>query len=509
VPSGECDGDGYAGAALPAELTAPPIGPLVVFGSDAGALGSLAEAERRPEVVDEPGDGWALWRVAHELRLAPDTAHLDDRRSRLGLAAALAAAALPPGPPAIGRITAAAFRLALDRWRAPEAMLRGPSREALAQEAGLWPVPSTRADGLPCGLDEEAWAALARAGRATRELFRMAAEGLAAGDTGAAGPAPGARPVLLAPPPPSGEPGESAEISRYLRLRLPLAAVPPPEPAAVAARLGGAFPWMEAAVTAVARELALAGLGREGVCRIPPLLLVGLPGSGKTHFARALAEACGLPLYRLAAPDPSAATHLAGIGRGWRSARPSAPLRAILEGGVRNPLMCIDDVDRAPTEDRNGAVSAVLLGLLEPESARRHEDPLLAVPTDLSAVNWVLTANSVDPLPDALLDRLLRIDVPPPPPSALPGVVSTMTDGIAAELGVDRDALPELPAAVHDTFTAAFAADRGALRRIRLGLRAALGAAALGADPLAAVQDALRPQAPSSIGFPRSATHAR
>jgi hypothetical protein len=84
-----------------------------------------------------------------------------------------------------------------------------------------------------------------------------------------------------------------------------------------------------------------------------------------------------------------------------------------------------------------------------------------------------------------------------------------MIDGIAAELGVDRDALPELPAAVHDTLAAAFAADRGALRRIRLGLRAALGAAALGGDPVAAAREALGPEVGTSIGFPRTATPAR
>jgi MoxR-like ATPase len=176
---------------------------------------------------------------------------------------------------------------------------------------------------------------------------------------------------------------------------------------------------------------------------------------------------------------------------------------------VRNPLLLVDDVDRAPADERNGTVPAVLLGLLEPESARDYEDPLLAVPADLSAVNWLLTANSVDPLPDALLDRLLRIEVPPPSPSALGGIVAAMTDGIAAELGIGRDALPELPAEVHHVLAEAFAADRGALRRIRLGLRAALGAAALGDDAVAAAHAALGVTTAPPVGFPRTATPAR
>ncbi|MGK7864673.1 hypothetical protein [Falsiroseomonas sp. E2-1-a4] len=105
----------------------------------------------------------------------------------------------------------------------------------------------------------------------------------------------------------------------------------------------------------------------------------------------------------------------------------------------------------------------MLLGLLEPESARRYEDPLLAVPPDLSSVKWVLTANSTD----------------------------------------------TLPGAVHGVLAEAFAADGGMLRRIRLGLRGALGPAALAGDPVAAARDALGPETAIAIGFHRAATPAR
>ncbi|MGK7866915.1 hypothetical protein [Falsiroseomonas sp. E2-1-a20] len=70
-------------------------------------------------------------------------------------------------------------------------------------------------------------------------------------------------------------------------------------------------------------------------------------------------------------------------------------------------------------------------------------------------------------------------------------------------------ALPPLPGAVHVVLAGAFAADGGALRRIRLGLRGALGAAALGGDPVAAARDALGPEAAVAIGFHRAATPAR
>jgi hypothetical protein len=482
----------------------------VVFSSDADAMAALTDAGLHHQVLDEPGDGWALWRVAHGLQPEFDTIHLNDLRSRAELAAALAAVALPPVPSDIQRITSAALRLALDRWLAPEAALSPSAREALAQGIGLSPVPSVRADGLPFGLPAEIRDALAGSGTLTVQLFRMVAGHLAARGGGDAHPSPLARPVLLASLPVSSEPGETVEIMRYRPLRDPVAAVPPPDPAAVGARLRSTFPWMGEAIAVVTRELALAALGTAGVCRIPPLLLIGPPGAGKTTLARALADACGLPLHRLAAPDTSAATQLGGLGRGWRSARPCMPLRAILEGGVRNPIICVDDVDRAPVDDRNGTVSAVLLALLEPESARGYEDPLLAVTADLSSVNWILTANSASGLPDALLDRLVRVDVPHPPLSALGGIVAAMLEAIAGELGVERAALPPLPAAVHRRLAEAFAADCSALRRIRLGLRQALGAAALGDDPVAAAHAALGLETISAaVGFPRTATLAR
>jgi hypothetical protein len=219
--------------------------------------------------------------------------------------------------------------------------------------------------------------------------------------------------------------------------------------------------------------------------------LHGPPGAGKSRFSRVLADACGLPLRRIAGPDASIVTVLAGNGRGWRAPQASAPVETIAALGVRNPIILVDDADRMPTGTHNGDPRAILLAFLERGTAQGYLDPLLAVPCDLAAVNWILTANATEPLGDALLDRLYRIEVPSPPATAVDTVLTGMMADIAAEVGIAPDGLPGLSDEVRAALGTAFAEEGTALRRVARALRAALGAQATGADPLAAAREVL------------------
>ncbi|MGK7870230.1 AAA family ATPase [Falsiroseomonas sp. E2-1-a20] len=492
-------------AAIGIDTTTLPRLPLVVFASDRLCLDILAAAHRRAETLPDGGGSSAVWRLALALSVAGE----GDDEGELAVRAAIAAAAAAfiaglPASSAAAPFTRAAASLALARGGTGNELPGDGELRGLAEMIGLWPVPALRPDGTPLGLSLEGQAALRGAGAVFRPLFEAAAIALAdSRPPGLVAPGP-ARPVLLAEPPFAAEDVERAAVDQYRVLLSPVVALPPPESAQVAAAVGRAFPWMDQAIQPLMREVALARLGGAAVCRLPALLLLGPPGVGKSRFCRAVAEGCGLPLLRLSAPEPSFVTELAGNGRGWRSVRPCAPMRAIATTGVRNPVLMLDDLDRAPTDDRYGTAAGVLLAMLEPETARSYLDPCLSVPVDISAVNWIATANSLAGIPDALLSRLLIVQVAPPPAEALAALLDAMRDDIAAEIDATPETLPALPDQARTLLRKAFS-DRGATpRNLRLALRAALGALALGEDPLPAMRLVLEPScAAIEVGFPR------
>lgn len=492
-------------AAIGIDTTILPRLPLVVFASDRLCLDILVEAGRRAETLPDGGHSSPVWGLALALGVAGE----GDGRAELAVRAAIAAtaAAFIAGLPATGTaapITRAAASLALAGWANGDERPGDKELRNLAEMIGLWPVPALRPCGTPLGLSLEGQAALRGAGAPFRRLFEAAVASLVTlcpPGLVASGPA---RPVLLAEPPFAAEDVERAAVDQYRVLLSPVVALPPPESAQVAAAVGRAFPWMDQAIRPLMREVALARLGEAAVCRLPALLLLGPPGVGKSRFYRAVAEGCGLPLVRLSAPDSSFVTELAGNGRSWRGARPCAPMRAIATTGVRNPVLILDDLDRAPTDDRYGTAAGVLLAMLEPETARSYPDPCLSVPVDISAVNWIATANSLTGIPDALLSRLLIVQVAPPPPDALAGLLDAMRDDIAAEIDAAPDTLPALPDQALTLLRHAFTDGGATPRNFRLALRAALGALALGEDPLPAMRLVLQPNfAAIEVGFPR------
>ncbi|MCW8087701.1 AAA family ATPase [Sabulicella glaciei] len=470
---------------VPRDVVPTIHGPVAYAASDQIARTRLAgHAELRP--IPDGGDVRRLWAVGQRLDLAPEGGadDTDEAARRLADIVALVLRATPASPDGPARRALdAAVDLAALLVRVPGLTDAPGTRRLLplARAAGLHPRPGLGAWGLPLGLAPEVTQAL-RGAEAARLLLRLTAEQVAGARLPGALPVPVPRPLLLMPPPASGDPMEGEVLEALRPLAEPLPLIPAPDAREVEARLVEEFPWLVTPARAVARELALAALG-DGACRLPPLLLVGPPGAGKTRWARALAEACGLPWRRLAAPDGGAAVALTGNGRGWRSPRPCFPVEAVRDTQVLNPLLVMDDIDRASADDRHGTVAAVLLSLLEPESARHHLDLLAMAPADLSHVGWVFTANDTAGLPGALLDRLLVLQVDGPPPEALPGLLRGMLRDLAQELGLaGPEGLPPLPAGVTEVLQCAMARESGA-RTVRVALRQVMGAIRRGEDP--------------------------
>lgn len=229
----------------------------------------------------------------------------------------------------------------------------------------------------------------------------------------------------------------------------------------------------------VLRELALLTLGPARPLNLPPLLLVGPPGVGKTRLARRLGAVLGLGFAWQSAAASSDTRELSGTARGWASAHSAWPVEQLVRLRTANPLLLIDEVDKASHNRRSGSVFDAMLAYLERDTARRHMDPCIGGPVDLSHISWVLTANEIKGLPAPLRSRLHVVTMEPPSPDALPVLLSAMRQDLAAELDLpDPRLLPELSAMEIDMLTEDFARHRDP-RRIKRTLRSLLALSAL------------------------------
>lgn len=162
-------------------------------------------------------------------------------------------------------------------------------------------------------------------------------------------------------------------------------------------------------------DLTLARAVRSREFRIRPILLMGEPGVGKTHFASKLAQALAVPMRKWSAGSAQASFQLVGGDSGWRQARPGAIFEILAKGDSATPVLILDEVDKIGNGS-NYPIVPVLLDLLEPDTAGGFYDAFLRMEFDASRIIIVLTANDLDRVPAPLLSRVEVFDIPPPDP---------------------------------------------------------------------------------------------
>jgi ATP-dependent Lon protease len=162
----------------------------------------------------------------------------------------------------------------------------------------------------------------------------------------------------------------------------------------------------------VRRQIALC-LETDDRLEVTPMLLLGDPGIGKTHFGRLLSQLLGTACHFMAMSSLTAGWVLSGASSQWKNAKPGKVFEALVYGSYANPVVVVDEIDKAGGDAQYDPLGS-LYSLLEHDTAAAFTDEFAEVPIDATNVVWVATANDARGIPEPILNRMNVYEIPAP-----------------------------------------------------------------------------------------------
>lgn len=173
------------------------------------------------------------------------------------------------------------------------------------------------------------------------------------------------------------------------------------------------FPNMKEPIEVIRSAVVLAQLG-DGRLEIPPLLLVGPPGIGKTQIANEIASLFKTSFKQIHMESEQTGASISGSSEFWSNTQTGVIFDTLVKGRTANPMILLDELDKSGGDTRFDP-AAGLYGLLERESAKRFEDmSIRGLHVDASAIIWMITANDESRIPVPILSRTMVQHVRPP-----------------------------------------------------------------------------------------------
>ncbi len=204
------------------------------------------------------------------------------------------------------------------------------------------------------------------------------------------------------------------------------------DPSAVAS-MAAEFPHFSDVINLVHQRLLLAQkMAAPPV--LPPLLLHGGPGLGKTHFTRALAKILGGPCRTVQFDTGAENSALLGLDKQWSNSEPGILFELLCQGPVANPVVLLEELDKTHRFSDSCPLDA-LHALLEPSTSASVRDMCLELQFDASAVTYISTANELGKIPEPLQSRFEVFEVRQPTSEESIQIAEVVTAAVVREYG--------------------------------------------------------------------------